>query len=121
MIILDTSVWVDHFRRPDPALSDLVADEDIALHPYVWGELLLGGMPSRGEAAEQLEALQQPPLASASEAAAFISWASLTGTGIGYVDAHLLVSAKLLPDGRVLTRDNRLQAQAKRLGLAFDP
>jgi predicted nucleic acid-binding protein len=121
VIVVDTSAWVDHFRQKEPELSRIIADEGVALHPYVWGELLLGGMPSGGEVAEQLEILPCPPVASASEAAAFIAWASLAGTGVGYVDAHLLVSAKLVANGRVLTRDKRLHAEAERLGLAYQP
>lgn len=120
MIIIDTSAWIDHFRRRDASLSETIVDEDIVLHPYVWGELLLGGVPATGEVAEQLENLPRPPVASASEAAAFISRASLAGTGIGYVDAHLLVSARLA-GGRVLTRDRRLREQAERLGVACVP
>lgn len=119
MIIVDTSVWVDHLRKKDSALRAIIANENVGLHPYVWGELLLGGVPGAGHMAEQFETLPRTPVASATEAAAFISWAALVGTGIGYVDAHLLVSAKLLSDGRVFTRDGKLHAQAERLGVAY--
>jgi predicted nucleic acid-binding protein len=119
MIIIDTSVWVDHFRRPIKAMQELIAESDIALHPYVYGELLLGGLPTKGDTARQLLKLARSPVASASEAAAFIEWAELSGTGIGYVDSHLLVSAKLFAGGCVLTKDKKLQDQAKRLGLAY--
>ncbi len=118
MIIVDTPIWVDHFRNQDPALMALILQEEIALHPYVHGELLLGGFPAHGEAAEHLNTLLRPPVATEVETAAFISWAKLSGTGIGYVDSHLLVSAKLAGDGRVLTRDKKLYAQANRLGIA---
>ena len=120
MIIVDTSVWIDYFRHDDPAFADIIAHEDVALHAYVWGELLLGGVPLGGEVAQQLQILPQPPIASSVEASAFIAWASLVGTGIGYVDAHLLISAKLSPNGRVLTRDKKLRVQAKRLDLAYE-
>ncbi|MEO6091788.1 MAG: type II toxin-antitoxin system VapC family toxin [Novosphingobium sp.] len=120
MIVVDTSVWIDHFRRPDRALAERIAEGDICLHPYVLGELLLGGVPARSDIAKQLDILARPPVASASEAAAFITWAELAGTGIGFVDANLLISAKLLPDGRILTGDKHLHAQATRLGLAFE-
>ena len=120
MIIVDTSVWVDHLRRKEPKLTAIIANEAIGIHPFVWGELLLGGVPPSGEVADQFQILPRPPVASASEAAAFISWGSLVGTGIGYVDAHLLISAKLIGNGLVLTKDRRLHAQAERLGVAYD-
>jgi predicted nucleic acid-binding protein len=121
VIIVDTSVWVDHFRRPIKAMQELIAESSIALHPYIYGELLLGGLPGKGDVAKQLLKLQRSPVASASEAAAFIEWAELSGTGIGYVDAHLLVAAKLFSGGSVLTRDKKLREQAKRLGVCFQP
>jgi len=119
VIVVDTSVWIDHFGRPEPDLKALVASGDVCLHPYVFGELLLGGLPANGTIAEQLQLLPAPPVAKVGEAATFIGWAGLTGTGVGYVDAHLLVSARLLGNGSVLTRDKRLRIQAKRLGLAY--
>ena len=120
MIIVDTSVWVDHFRRPVPKLAEFIAGGSILLHPFVYGELLLGGLPGKGEAAHQLLELARAPLASASEAAAFIEWAGLSGTGIGYVDTHLLVAAKLHGDAQLLTKDRQLLAQARRLTLACE-
>lgn len=99
----------------------MIAEIDVCLHPYVYGELLLGGVPADSEVAVRLDELARPPVATAAEAAAFITWAGLAGTGVGYVDAHLLVSARLLDNGRVLTRDMRLLAQAERLGLAYQP
>lgn len=118
MIVVDTSIWIDHFSEADKDLQALIRRGEICLHPYVFGELLLGGLPTKSEVAEQLQALAAPPVASAREAAAFIVWAELAGTGIGYVDAHLLMSARLISGGRVLTRDRRLHAQAERLGVA---
>jgi predicted nucleic acid-binding protein len=91
------------------------------LHPFVLGELLLGGLPRDGKEWEQLNALARAPVADPSEVNAFITWAKLTGTGIGYVDTHLLLAAKLIPDGQLLTRDNKLRAQAERLGVAHKP
>jgi hypothetical protein len=102
-------------------MQELIAEGSIALHPFVYGELLLGGLPTKGVAAQQLLKLARSPVASASEAAAFIEWAELSGTGIGYVDSHLLVSAKLFVGGSVLTGDKKLRAQAERLALAYTP
>lgn len=121
MIIIDTSVWVDHFRRAEPELAALIAAGDIALHPFTFGELLLGGLPAASAVAQTLLELAPAPLASPMEAAFFLSNAKLAGTGIGYVDTHLLMSAHLMPQGQVMTRDKRLGRQAERLGVAFRP
>ena len=121
MIVVDTSVWINHFRRRESILPTLIATRKILLHPYVHGELMLGGLPSIGPAAEELLELRRCPVASAAEAAAFIGWAELTGTGIGYVDAHLLLSARLLAKGQLYTSDRGLHAQALRLGVAYAP
>ena len=121
MIIVDTSIWVDHFRRDDPTLRALISDEDVLLHPYVFGELLLAGLPAKAEISRILLELAVAPVGSSDEANAFIEWASLAGTGVGYVDVHLLLSARHVADGRVLTRDRRLQEQAERLGVNYAP
>lgn len=117
MIIVDTSVWVDHFRQPDKQLVDLLDENRVMLHPFVLGELLLGGMPADGEAAIALRTIPQAPIATADETATFITRAMLAGTGVGYVDTHLLVSARLLGSGSVLTKDKNLRTQATRLGV----
>ena len=121
MIIVDTSIWVDHFRRPQKELAALIAKGEIALHPYVFGELALGGFPSKGLVVDEMMELARPPVASTTETLAFIAWAELSGTGVGYVDTHLLISARLLANGKILTKDKRLHAQAKRLGVDFAP
>ena len=119
MIIADTSSWVDHFRGKDVMLGRLLVATEVLLHPFVFGELLLYGLPRKGSTADLLTGLDQAPLASIAEVAAFIGWAGLADKGIGYVDTHLLVSAKMLARGQVLTLDRKLHAQAERLGLAY--
>jgi predicted nucleic acid-binding protein len=119
VIIVDTSIWVDHFRRPQKELAALIAKGNIALHPYVFGELALGGFPTNGPVVDEMMELFRAPVASASETLAFIAWAGLSGTGVGYVDTHLLVSTRLLIGGTLLTSDKRLHAQAERLGIAY--
>jgi predicted nucleic acid-binding protein len=120
MIIADTSVWVDHFREQSGHFADLLANDQICLHPFVLGELALGGLPTRGTIYETLLRLREPPCATAAEVLAFISWANMPGTGVGYVDTHLLVSARSMRGGSVLTTDKRLRAQAEKLGLAYE-
>ena len=102
-------------------LDELLGTGCELLHPFVFGELLLGGLPRKGHHADSLRNVREAPVASSHEVAAFIGWGSLVGTGIGYVDAHLLVSAKALSQGRLLTSDRSLYAQAERLGVAYVP
>lgn len=120
MIVVDTSIWIDHLRGIDSPLDDVLGSGFELLHPFVHGELLLNGLPKRGVFAEHLEALKPAPMAAPADVAAFIFWAKLTGSGVGYVDAHLLVSAKLC-SGAVMTKDSDLHAQAERLGVAYKP
>lgn len=122
MIIADTSVWVNHFRGKSTLLSGEPALlMRRLLHPFVLCELLLGGLPRAGREWQQLNDLKQAPVADPAEVNAFILWAGLTGTGIGYVDTHLLVSAKMIPGGKLLTSDKSLHDQAERLELAYQP
>ncbi len=120
MIIVDTSIWVEHFRGQDTPLDDLILQEQILLHPFVRGELILHGLPKKGKVRETIDELASAPVGTPDEASAFIEWAKLAGTGVGYVDSHLLLSARLVADGWVLTRDTNLHAQAVRLGVAYD-
>jgi predicted nucleic acid-binding protein len=120
MIIPDTSVWVDHFRGEATLLSTPPARHvRRLLHPFVYGELLLGGVSGQEEHLMELRDLQSAPLADPYEVVDFIDWAELAGTGIGYVDTHILISARMVPNGRVLTFDRKLHAQAERLGVAY--
>lgn len=119
MIVVDTSVWIDYIRGIPTALDDLLGKGRIAIHPFVTGELLLNGLPKSSKISLDLGDLPSAKVASPEEVAAFIGWAKLAGTGVGYVDVSLLLSAKLLPDGSVLTHDRNLHAQAERLGLAY--
>ncbi len=113
MTIVDTSVWVDQYLGKGTPLDRLLEHEEAVLHLFAFGELLLGGL-SR-EAVRDLSDLPKVAPASTAEVAAGYG---LTGTGIGYVDTHLLVTANLIHGGRLLTRDRKLHAQAERLGLA---
>jgi predicted nucleic acid-binding protein len=121
VIIVDTSIWIDHLRGIDTPLADILGSGAEMLHPFVHGELLLNGLPMQGEFARQLAGIKAAPVAPTGEVAAFILWAKLAGTGIGYVDTHLLVSARLLPHGQVMTKDKSLMAQAERFEVAYQP
>ncbi len=84
------------------------------------GELLLNGLPKRGAfSAEAFSKYAPAPVAAIAEVTSFIQWARLAGTGLGYVDAHLLVSARIMPEGKLMTMDHDLAAQAIRFDIGY--
>ncbi len=118
MIIVDTSVWIDHIRRPIDRLGERLLAGEIRHHQFVTGEIMLGSVANRIRVSETLAMLPQCPLATMEELLRFIEGPDLSGCGIGLVDAHLLHSAT--SEGDLLwTHDKRLAAQADRLGVAF--
>jgi predicted nucleic acid-binding protein len=120
MILVDTSIWIDHFRRSEPQLSQFLDRGDIVMHPFIVGELLLGHVPRIAEMVGDLNTLPKAIVASVDEVLAFISRRKLGGTGIGYVDAHLLAAAALMPETMIWTRDKRLLTAARSLSLAAE-
>ena len=120
MILADSSVWIEHFRRPLPRLPELIGQGQLAIHPQVIGELALGSVPDRSRLLTFLASL--PALAMTSDKAflAFVEARDMHGKGVGYVDCHLL-SACEAASASLWTYDKRLQAQAERLNLASQP
>ncbi len=117
MILVDTSIWVDHLRHAEEALKALLVEGQVLIHPFVIGELALGSLQKRDIILQLLSDLPQAILASETEVLDFINRHALFGLGIGYVDTHLLASARL--SGVMLwTKDKRLDAAAVKLGLA---
>jgi len=116
MILVDTSVWVDHFREGVPRLADLLMDAQVVIHPFVIGELACGNLKNRIEILSLLQALPMVPVVELQEFLYFVDSNNLMGKGIGFVDAHLLASAKLagVP---LWPRDRRLKSVAAELGL----
>jgi len=119
MILVDTSVWVGHFRLADPILIDLLGRGSVLIHPFVVGELALGNLQGRSAVLNALGQMPGVTRAHDEEVLAFIESHSLNGSGVGYVDAHLLVSTKLTPGSKLWTSDQRLAAVAVELGVAF--
>lgn len=115
MILVDTSVWIDHFRSGDAQLATLLLDGKVLGHPWVTGELALGNLEHRHEVVRLLQDLPQATVATDAEVMTLINQRHLFGLGIGYVDAHLLASAKLSGGARLWTRDRRLHAAAAQL------
>jgi predicted nucleic acid-binding protein len=119
MILVDTSVWIDHLRRGDQALAAALEAGQVLMHPFIVGELACGNLQRRAEILALLRALPGAPVATDDEALGFIERRELMGRGIGYVDVHLLASAALAATARLWTRDRRLAAVASDLALAF--
>lgn len=117
MILVDTSVWIDHLRHGDPELAARLEAGETLSHPFVIGELALGNLRQRALVLGALSDLPAAVVASDAEVLALIERQPLYGLGIGYVDAHLLASALLTPDTTLWTRDARLGEAATRLGL----
>jgi predicted nucleic acid-binding protein len=120
VILVDTSVWADHFGKPLDALSRLMTREQILQHPFVTGELALGNPRDRPAMITLLDALPQAEVDDWGDLLEFAARHDLGGTGIGYVDAHLLASAHRHRT-RLWSKDKRLASQAGRLGLAYEP
>ena len=118
MILADSSIWIDHFRVGDALLIALLEREEIVAHPFVIGEIALGSFHKRVAVLQSLRELPQATVAEDTEVLVLIEKAQLFNLGIGYVDAHLLASARLSDDVRLWTRDKRLAAAASKLGLA---
>jgi predicted nucleic acid-binding protein len=117
MILVDTSVWVDHLRQGIPLLSDLLAAGKVATHPFVIGELACGNMANRAEILRLLSALPTVKVATHEEAIHLAEARRLHGRGIGWIDMHLLASA-LLSRTSLWTRDRNLHSIARTLGIA---
>ena len=118
MILVDTSVWVDHLRAGNAALAELLENQRVLAHPFVIGELALGRLRQRRIVLEALRNLPRASVAADHEVLLFIERESLFGIGIGYVDAHLLAATRLTEGASLWTRDKTLAAAANRLSLA---
>lgn len=119
MILVDTSVWVDHLRRGNPGLVDLLERSAVLMHPFVVGEIACGSLRDRESILELLQDLPAAVVAAPDEVLKFIGSHALHGKGIGYVDAHLLASVALTPGIQLWTRDTKLSRIADLLGCAY--
>jgi predicted nucleic acid-binding protein len=117
VILVDTSVWIDHLRSGDKSLDQALTEGDVLMHPFVLGELACGNIRNRGEILDLLRQLPSAHEATDEEARAFIDRRRLMGRGIGYIDIHLLAAAALTPSARLWTRDRRLARIASELGV----
>jgi hypothetical protein len=120
MILVDTSVWIDHLRSGDHGVAALLEAGRVLAHPFVIGELALGHLRQRQTILSALQDLPSADTATDAEVLLFIERQGLAGLGIGYVDAHLLAATRLTIGSALWTRDKRLSGVAGRLGLGWD-
>ena len=117
MILIDTSIWIDHLNASDPMLVGLLAEERALAHPYVIGEISLGSLRDRDVVLGALLDLPRAPIATPEEMFYLIERENLFNRGIGYVDTSLLASARLQPGVTIWTRNKRLKKVADELNL----
>lgn len=115
-MLIDTSVWIDHFRRRDSRLAVLLDQDRVECHPFVVGELACGNLRQRTEILSLLRLLPEVPVADHDEALAFVERHRLQASGLGWIDVHLIASAHLAGTG-FWTTDRRLRAAARRTKL----
>jgi len=115
-MLVDTSVWIDHLRRGNPALAAALETGKVSSHPFIIGELACGNLRNRNRILSLLADLPQAPVAGHVEVMAFVAAHELMGHGLGWIDVHLLASAALARSP-LWTLDRRLAAAADRLDL----
>ena len=118
MILVDTSIWIEHLRLGEKGLETLLNGSRVLTHQFVIGELACGNLRNRTEVLKLLRGLPQAPVASQEEVLFFIESNELMGQGIGFIDAHLLAATAMSATSRIWTLDKRLGLVAARLGLA---
>jgi len=116
LILVDTSVWVDHLRRGNAQLAALLERGIVAMHPFVVGEMACGSLADRPSILELLQDLPMAVVAENDEVLGFIERYRLHGKGIGYIDVHLLTAVALTAGAALWTRDKRLRAVAEEMG-----
>ncbi len=119
MVLVDTSVWISHFREGNATLINLLNECCVACHPFIVGELACGHLKNRVEILSLLQTLPMSVQAEHEEVLLFMDNNQLMGKGLGYIDIHLLASA-ILTRIPILTFDKRLNAIATKLSLSFD-
>jgi len=118
MVLVDTSIWISHFREGNLHLKKLLLDESVACHPFVIGELACGNLRKRKKIISLLQALPQSLVADHDEILEFIEHRKLMGIGIGFIDVHLLASA-LLTKLPLWTADRKLHTTASKFNILY--
>ncbi|HEY1619649.1 MAG TPA: type II toxin-antitoxin system VapC family toxin [Streptosporangiaceae bacterium] len=119
MILIDTSIWIDHFHASEPALVALLRDDQVGCHRAVIEELALGSIRQRSRVLGLLGSLREFPVLTHEEVMALVDGRRLWGRGLSTVDVHLLGSVMLTGGARLWTRDKRLLAACGDVGAAY--
>ena len=118
MILVDTSIWIDHLHRTELDLVAVLEEAEVCLHPMIIGELALGSLRDRSAILSMLFDLPAVPVATHAEVLRLIQSNALYGTGLSLVDAHLLAALRLSEATKLWTRDRHLHSAARQLGVA---
>ena len=118
MILVDTSVWIDHFRSQNPALIELLEEGQVGTHPFIIGELACGNLKQRDHILELLSALPTTEEVEHDEVLEFVAVRKLHGQGIGWIDVHLLASA-ILSGVPLWTNDKKLRTISAAVGVLY--
>ncbi len=118
MILVDTSVWIDHFHHSDEGLIELLLSNQVCIHPFVLGELSCGNISNREEVLSLLRTLKSIDLVLEEEVFILIEERKLFGKGLVFIDIHLLASA-LIHHVPIWTRDKSLKLAAGKLGISY--
>jgi len=118
MVLVDTSVWIDHLHSGNAQLESLLDGGEVICHPFIIGELACGTIRNRAQILALLRSLSQAGVADQEEAIALIDAYRLMGSGLGFVDVHLLASARLA-GSPIWTKDLPLKKAAAKLGVLF--
>jgi len=117
VILVDTSIWIDHLRNPEPKLQDLLQNDEVVNHPLVRLELALGSIANRDKVLADLARLPQVQIAQTDELFALVETRRLYRRGVGVTDLHLVASALFDRSISIWTRDRRLGDVADELGI----
>lgn len=119
MILVDTSIWIDHLRTGDAHLTALLSEMKVAMHPMILGELACGNLQDRQTLMVLWRNLPQLTVVTDAEALYYLDQNRCWGRGIGYIDLHLLAAVALSAQASLWTRDKRLRKTAQQFGLAY--
>jgi predicted nucleic acid-binding protein len=120
MILADTSVWIDHFRSPEPVLMRLIQASELMMHPFVLGELAMGSLADRKLRLRLWAMMPTLPAVSLKDVLALVDGRRLYSRGIGYMEAAILASSLVWEGTSLWTRDHKLRDIAREFGISAE-